>query len=179
MLHQSYESHQIILDHLDNHHHPIGSSGGDIEDHIQSQSFYKKSINPSITSTSSPEPHYSHIQAVPQHIRVIKDGRQMYEREIQVTSSGQHPMGPPPAMQQQQQQQQQQQPLQKLKIISNTSEEPTSSIPDLGESSPQLKKAANQKLSPNKFSRKCIIPASSKKAFPDIIDKPPSLCSLC
>ena len=139
-----YENHQLILDHIDSH------MSQDIEDHIPQ--FYKKS---SISSTSSPEPpssHYHHQHhiyrpAVPQQhqqFRVIKDGRQMYEDSgYQVSSSEnfksefQHQMAPPTST------------VvavsnthsggsvgssggHKMKIISN--EEPSSSMPDLGES---------------------------------------------
>jgi hypothetical protein len=122
MLHQSsqklYENHQLILDHLDQLDHQ------DVEDHVQSSQFYKKS---NISSTSSPEPHY--VMQPMQQFRVIKDGRH-YEDGFRVSSSEmdqqqhhhhqqQHQMGPPP-----------QTPTKSLKIIS--SEEPTSSMPDLG-----------------------------------------------
>lgn len=109
-----YENHHLILDHLDSH---------DIEDHIPH--FYKKSTP--ISSTSSPEPQHYHVYRQPppshQQFRVIKDGR-MYEEGYQVSSSDLKPieMPPPP---------QQHHGGQKVKIISN--EEPTSSMPDLGE----------------------------------------------
>lgn len=122
MLHQSqkfYENHQLIIDHLDNHHHVMSQ---DVEDHVQSTQFYKKS---NISSTSSPEPHYV-IQPIQQY-RVIKDGRQIYEDGFRVSSSesmNDNQMGPPPT------------PNKNLKIISN--EEPTSSIPDLGKSNDEF-----------------------------------------
>lgn len=127
-----YENHHLILDHLDSH------LSQDIEDHIPQ--FYRKATP--ISSTSSPEPPQMHvyhqqqqqqqfyrpnIQQQQQQFRVIKDGRQMYEESgYQVTSSGSHhamdtkaiEMAPPVN-------------AQKVKIIS--SEEPTSSMPDLGE----------------------------------------------
>lgn len=127
MLHSSskpYENHHLILDHIESH------LSQDIEDHIPQ--FYKKSTP--ISSTSSPEPmHHHHIH--PHHVyqqqfRVIKDGRQVYEESgggYQVSSSGSHhamdtkpiiEMAPPTS-------------TQKVKII--CSEEPTSSMPDLGE----------------------------------------------
>lgn len=116
MLHQAsqkiYENHQLIIDHLESHH----SLSQDVEDLVQSSHFYKKS---NISSTSSPEPHYS-IQPV-QQFRVIKSGRQQaYDDGYRVTSSetALDQMGPPPT------------PTKTLKVIS--SEEPTSSIPDLG-----------------------------------------------
>lgn len=118
---RSYENHHLILDHIDSH------LSADIEDHIPH--FYKKST--SISSTSSPEPqHYTHhvYRAPPpppqshhQQFRVIKDGR-MYEEGYQVSSSDLKPIEMPPPVQHH---------GQKVKIISN--EEPTSSIPDLGE----------------------------------------------
>lgn len=125
MLHSSskpYENHHLILDHIDSH------LSQDLEDHIPH--YYKKSTP--ISSTSSPEPmHHHHIH--PHHVyqqqfRVIKDGRQVYEESggYQVSSSGGHhgmdtkpiEMAPPSS-------------TQKVKII--CSEEPTSSMPDLGE----------------------------------------------
>ena len=125
MLHSSskpYENHHLILDHIDSH------LSQDLEDHIPQ--YYKKSTP--ISSTSSPEPmHHHHIH--PHHVyqqqfRVIKDGRQVYEESggYQVSSSGGHhamdtkpiEMAPPSS-------------TQKVKII--CSEEPTSSMPDLGE----------------------------------------------
>lgn len=115
-----YENHHLILDHIDSHF------SHDIEDHIPQ--FYKKST--SITSTSSPEPqHYTHhvYRAPPppppphhQQFRVIKDGR-MYEEGYQVSSSDLKTIEMPPPVHH----------GQKVKIIS--SEEPTSSMPDLGE----------------------------------------------
>lgn len=107
MLHQTskiYENHHLdILDHLDNHH-----------DDVHSSQYYKN-----ISSTSSPEPQHG-MQPI-QQFRVIKDGRQMYEDGYRVSSSDllDHQMGPPPT------------PSKSMKIIS--SEEPTSSMPDLGE----------------------------------------------
>lgn len=128
---KAYENHQLILDHLD--HHPVPMHQ-DIEDHLQSSTFYQCKKSMSITSTSSPEPSSHYIQPI-QQFRVIKDGRQVYEESyrdtIQVTSSEHHhqdyQMGPPPNP-----------PIttittSKIKIISS-SEEPTSSIPDLGKS---------------------------------------------
>lgn len=116
MLHQAspklYENHQLILDHLESHHQLQ-----DVEDHVQSSQFYKKS---NISSTSSPEPHHYVIQPI-QQFRVIKDGRQIYEDGYRVSSSEpmlEHQMGPPPT------------PSKAIKVIN--SEEPTSSIPDLG-----------------------------------------------
>lgn len=119
MFHSSkpYENHHLILDHLENH------LSADLEDHIPQ--FFKKST--SISSTSSPEPqHFTHhvYRAPPpptqhQQFRVIKDGR-MYEEGYQVSSSDLKPIEMPPPVQHQ-----------KVKIISN--EEPTSSMPDLGE----------------------------------------------
>lgn len=112
MLHQTsskiiYENHHLdILEHLDNH-------SASHDDFIQSSHYYKKS---NISSTSSPEPHHM-IQPV-QHFRVIKDGRQMFEDGYRVSSSESPMMGPPPT------------PTKSVKIIN--SEEPTSSIPDLG-----------------------------------------------
>jgi hypothetical protein len=143
MLHQSsqklYENHQLILDHLDQLDHQ------DVEDHVQSSQFYKKS---NISSTSSPEPHY--VMQPMQQFRVIKDGRH-YEDGFRVSSSEmdqqqhhhqqQHQMGPPP-----------QTPTKSLKIIS--SEEPTSSMPDLG-----------------KFHDKYSV--KMRKEIPDEIDKIP------
>lgn len=114
MLHQNspkivYENHHLdILDHLDSH-------GGSQDDLVHSSHYFKKS---NISSTSSPEPH--HMQPI-QHFRVIKDGRQMYEDGYRVSSSEpmmELQMGPPPT------------PTKSIKVIS--SEEPTSSIPDLG-----------------------------------------------
>lgn len=113
MLHQTsskvvYENHHLdILDHLDNH-------GDEL---VQSSQYYKKS---NISSTSSPEPH--HIVQPIQQFRVIKDARQLYNEDGYRVSSSEsmieHQMGPPPT------------PTKTVKIIS--SEEPTSSIPDLG-----------------------------------------------
>lgn len=106
MLHQAsriYENHH--LDILDH----LDNHQND--DHVQSSHYYKN-----ISSTSSPEPPI-------QQFRVIKDGRQLFEDGYRVSSSepmiGHDQMGPPPT------------PTKTLKIISN--EEPTSSIPDLGE----------------------------------------------
>lgn len=116
MLHQAsqkiYENHQLIIDHLESHH----SLSQDVEELMESSHYYKKS---NISSTSSPEPHY----AMPpiQQFRVIKNGRQQaYDDGYRVTSSEPvtDQMGPPPT------------PTKILKVIS--SEEPTSSIPDLG-----------------------------------------------
>lgn len=122
MLHQpsqkNYENHQLILDHLD-HRLALENHG---DDHVQSSQFYKKS---NISSTSSPEPHY----VIQPQFRVIKDSRH-YEDGFKVSSSEvdeqQHnehhyqiEMGPPS-----------QTPTKNLRII--TSEEPTSSMPDLG-----------------------------------------------
>lgn len=113
-----YENHHLILDHLDSH------LSQDMEDHIPQ--FYRKSTP--ISSTSSPDhfqPPYQHHQLyhrpMQQQFRVIKDGRQVYEEAgYQVSSSAaiEKPEMAPPV-------------TQKVKIISN--EEPTSSIPDLGE----------------------------------------------
>ena len=138
-----YENHQLILDHIDNHF------SDDIEDHIPQ--FYKKS---SISSTSSPEPphgpsssHYHHQHhiyrpAVPQQhqqFRVIKDGRQIYEESgYQVSSSEnfktvehQQQMAPPSSTVVAVSNAVGSSGGHKMKIISN--EEPTSSMPDLGE----------------------------------------------
>ena len=144
-----YENHHLILDHIDNH------MSQDVEDHIPQ--FYKKS---SISSTSSPEPphgpsssHYHHQHhiyrpAVPQHhqqFRVIKDGRQIYEESgYQVSSSEnfktehQHQMAPPTSTVVAVSNAHSSGSVgsssgHKMKIIS--SEEPSSSMPDLGESS--------------------------------------------
>lgn len=105
--------HQVSPKVYDNHHL-------DILDHLDnhyhhddgSSQFYKKS---NISSTSSPEPPM-------QQFRVIKDARLLYEDGYRVSSSDpmmDQQMGPPPT------------PSKTIKIIS--SEEPTSSIPDLGE----------------------------------------------
>lgn len=117
MLHQAsqkiYENHQLIIDHLESHH----SLSQDVEELVQSSHFYKKS---NISSTSSPEPHYGMPPL--QQFRVIKNGRQQaYDDGYRVTSSEPvaDQMGPPPT------------PTKTLKVISS-SEEPTSSIPDLG-----------------------------------------------
>ncbi|KAG5667413.1 hypothetical protein PVAND_015394 [Polypedilum vanderplanki] len=137
MMHASskpYENHHLILEHIDSH------MSHEMDDHIPQ--YYKKS---SISSTSSPEPphHMYRPQMPPQHqqFRVIKDTRQIYDDGGYQVSSSEHskimeidqPMAPPPpqihaavhnnAVDV---------PTQKVKII-NSNEEPTSSIPDLGE----------------------------------------------
>jgi hypothetical protein len=126
-----YENHHLILEHIDSH------MSQDMDDHMPQ--FYKKS---SISSTSSPEPpHHIYRSQMPhqQQFRVIKDGRQMYDDGGYQVSSSEHgkmvemdpPMAPPPS--QMQQNCAVAVTSQKVKIMS-CNEEPTSSIPDLGES---------------------------------------------
>ncbi|CRL08090.1 CLUMA_CG021068, isoform A [Clunio marinus] len=106
---RSYENHQLILDHLDNHQVQKTQNA-----EVNSSHFYKKS---NISSTSSPELRCIH----PTHdFRAIYDSNQTYEDNFRVSSSEViiDEMGPPPT------------PIKTIKIVSN--EEPTSSIPDLG-----------------------------------------------
>lgn len=125
-----YENHHLILEHIDSH------MSQDIEDHIPQ--YYKKS---SISSTSSPEHHIYRPQIPPQHqqFRVIKDARQMYDDSGYQVSSSEHskvmemePMAPPAPQIHANVNNSVVVPQQKMKIISSN-EEPTSSIPDLGE----------------------------------------------
>lgn len=154
----AHEIHTIILDQFDDHRqHQLNINHGtqqhnyddhldgkkmikyeDVEDQLPRIQFFKKSL---ITSSTSPplihqQTQQPQQQQQQQHFRVIKDGRLLYDDDnghhgnASVTSSGikgthidcsnEYQMRPPPN------------PPPKVKIIS-TNEEPTSSIPDLGE----------------------------------------------
>ena len=140
----AHEIHTIILDQFDDHRqHQLNHQQHNYDDHLDGTKmikyedvedqlpriqFFKKSL---ITSSTSPPLNHQQQQQQQQHFRVIKDGRLLYDDgNASVTSSGikgshidcsnEYQMRPPPN------------PPPKVKIISSN-EDPTSSIPDLGE----------------------------------------------